>query len=408
MPIDFILAWRNIWRNRRRTLITVGGVLFAVVLSIFSQSLNRGSHEIMLDNMIRFGTGYLQLQDEAYRDEPSLDNSFTWEAATARRVAAAHPRTGQLLPRIETFMLAAGDQATRGSLVVGIDADAEQRFNGLTDRISAGRFFTPDKPEVVVGQGLARRLQLTTGDTLALIGQGRFGMSASGLFEIVGIIKHPLREQDDQIVYLPIDVARQLLSAEGQITTLLVAPERASETEAIATALRRTFKDDGIRVLTWPELMPELLNLLRLDMAGSYLLSGILYIVIGFGFYATVLTMTLERLREFGTLISLGMKRTRLIRVIFLETLSISLIGVAAGLTLAWLVLFYFRLYPIRLRGDLAATVIDMGWEPILPVSFAANIFFSQGVIVFVLALVISLYPLLKIIRLDILTAARS
>lgn len=408
MPIDFILAWRNIWRNRRRTLITVGGVLFAVVLSIFSQSLNRGSHEIMLDNMIRFGTGYLQLQDEAYRNEPSLDNSFTWEATTARRVAAAHPRTGQLLPRIETFMLAAGDQATRGSLVVGIDADAEQRFNGLTDRISAGRFFTPDKPEVVIGQGLARQLQLTTKDTLALIGQGRFGMSASGLFEIVGIIKHPLREQDDQIVYLPIDVARQLLSAEGQITTLLVAPERASETEAIATALRRTFKDDGIRVLTWPELMPELLNLLRLDMAGSYLLSGILYIVIGFGFYATVLTMTLERLREFGTLISLGMKRTRLIRVIFLETLSISLIGVAAGLTLAWLVLFYFRLYPIRLRGDLAATVIDMGWEPILPVSFAANIFFSQGVIVFVLALVISLYPLLKIIRLDILTAARS
>ncbi len=408
MTIYLKLAWRNIWRNRRRTLITVSAIMFAVVFAIFGQSLNRGSHEIMIDNMTRFNTGYLQLQDRRFNNEPSLDNSFAYDAQLESRINRAHPQIELMLPRIETFMLAADEEATRGAMVKGIEPEKEQLFNNLEQRLVNGRFFTSAQQEAVIGQGLAERLRLGVGGTLALIGQGRFGMSASGLFTVVGIVDHPLREMNDRIVYLSLATAQELLAAEGYITNLLLVPERPRDTDRIAVALRHEFTAADLQVLTWPELMPELLDLLRFDMAGSYLMSAILYVVIGFGFFGTVLTMTLERLKEFGILLSVGMQRLRLAIVVFLETLWISLLGVGCGLAAAWLVLLYFHFNPIELTGNMAQTVIDMGWEPILPVSFAPELFYTQGIIVFILAMLVFIYPLVKIARLNVLAAARS
>lgn len=408
MSSYFKLAWRNIWRNRRRTIITVLAVVFAVLLSVLAQSLNRGSHEIMVDNMTRYNTGYLQLQDYRYRDEPSLDNSFAFDETVLERAEKADPRILMALPRIETFMLATNDQSTRGAIVLGIEPEKEHRLNALRDRKTRGRFFEPRQQAAVLGEGLARRLDLGVGDTLALIGQGRFGMSASGLFEIVGLVEHPIREMNDQIVYLPMLTAQELLSAEGYVTALLFLPERARDTDSIATALRAEFDGEELRVYTWPELMPELLSLIRFDMAGAYLMSAILYVVIGFGFFATVLTMTMERLKEFGILLSVGMKRSRLALVVFLETLCISILGVGFGLLAALLANYYLYLNPIQLTGDLADAVMDMGWDAVLPVSFAPELFYHQGIIIFLMAMMVFLYPLIKIARMEILEAARS
>lgn len=402
------LAWRNIWRNRRRTLITVCAIMFAVVLSVFTQSLNHGSHDKMIDNMARYNTGYLQLQDYRYDDEPSLDNTFIYDETIKERAENADPRIEIILPRIETFMLAANDQTTRGAIVSGIDLEKEHQFNAIRDRKTNGRFFEPGEKAAVIGEGLAGRLELGVGDTLALIGQGRFGMSASDLFEIVGLVNHPVRELNNQMVYLPLQTAQILLSAEGYVTALLFAPERVRDTDAIAASLQAEFKEDDMRVFTWPELMPELLDFIRFDMAGAYLMSTILYVVIGCGFFGTILTMTMERLKEFGILLSIGMKRLRLAVVIFFETLLISFIGVITGLIAAYLLLFYFHMNPIELTGDAAEALIEMGWEPILPVTFAPGLFYTQGVIVFILAMVVFLYPLVKIARMNILEASRS
>lgn len=408
MTIYLKLAWRNIWRNRRRTIITISAIMFAVVLSVFGQSLNRGSYDVMIDNMTRFNTGYLQLQDDRFHPEPSLDNSFIFDATVSARINSVTPQISLILPRIETFMLAANEESARGTIVMGVEPEREQLFNQLQERLVQGRFFTAGEPAAVIGEGLARRLHLDTGDTIALIGQGRFGMSASGLFTIVGMIDHPLREMNDQIIYLSLTSAQELLSAEGYITNLILVPRYPRDTELIATSLRNQFAADEMRVFTWPELMPELLDLMRFDMAGSYLMSAILYVVIGFGFFGTVLTMTLERLKEFGILLSVGMKRSRLALVLFLETLWISLLGVLCGLVVAWLVLGYFYFYPIELTGNLAQTMIDMGWEPVLPVSFAPELFYRQGFIVFALVMLVFTYPLIKVARLNILAAARS
>lgn len=409
MLLYFKLAWRNIWRNKRRTLITVTSITFAVMFAVVMRSIAEGSYEQMLDNMARFHTGFVQVQDFRFDDEPSLDNAMPFNDELAAKVSSADEHIDFLVPRIETFMLAAGDNITRGGMVLGVDPDREHRLNGVKDQLVAGRFFEPGDETLVLGEGFARRLDVAIGDTLVLLGQGRFGMTAAGKYTISGLISHPITEMDNQIVYISLPDAQWLLSAEGRITSLLVTPTRPRYFEEVAASLREELSnEDELRVLTWPEMMPELLQAIEFDRAGQYVIMGILYIVIGFGLFGTVLTMTLERLREFGVLLSVGMQRLQMATVVFIETLLISIIGVLSGFVVSYILLIYFYHNPIQLTGDAAETMLEFGFEPVFPVSLAPELFYGQMVIVFLIALVICLYPAVKLYRLNILEAARS
>lgn len=388
-------------------MITVSAIAFAVIVSVLLQSLNRGSYEMMIDRMVSFNTGYLQIQDFRYDDEASLDNAFFYDEELRERVLHADDRIRKILPRLQTFMLAANGASARGAMVFGIDPEKEDRFNDLKRYRTEGRFFELDEQAAVLSQGMADRLQLTVGDTLVLLGQGRFGMSASGLFKITGLMDHPIREMNNQAVYLPLNTAQEFLSAEDHLTALMIAPEQERQTESVAAALRQALRhDDELVVFTWPELMPELLDLMEFDLAGPRLMTVILYVVIGFGFFGTILTMTMERIREFGVLLSVGMRRVRLAAVVFLETLFICLMGAITGVILSLGLIALID--PIRLSGRAAQAVIDMGFEPVLPLSYAPDQFYTQGIYVFLIAMLVFLFPLWKLFRLNIIEAARS
>ena len=402
------LAWRNIWRNKRRTMITVSSIMFAVVCALFIESLERGAHNQMIDNMTSFHTGHIQVQDYRYDDEPSLDNSFFFDDEFSRRLKSLNDNIQYVVPRIETFMLAAGSEQTRGAMVLGIDPDAEQQLNELQDRITQGRFFEPGDGSVVVGEGLAGRLNLALGDSLVLLGQGKFGMTASGLFEINGLVNHPIREMNNQVVYISIPDAQWLLSADEHITNLLITPVHSGYTNEIAADLHSDLTNEEMRVLTWREMMPDLIDAIEFDAMQTRFMMGILYVVIGFGIFGTILTMTLERMREFGILLSVGMQRAKLSIVVFIETFFISILGILAGYGLGSLVLLYFFYNPIQLSGDMEDLILEFGFEPILPVAFDPEIYFWQGLIIFIITTIICLYPSLKIARLSILDAART
>jgi putative ABC transport system permease protein len=400
------LAWRNIWRNKRRTLITVSSIMFAVVFALFVESIERGAHDVMIDNMTQFHTGYMQVQDYRFEDEPSLDNAFYYDEFFSERITGIE-EIDYIAPRIETFMLAAGEEITRGAFVLGIDAEKEHRLNELKDRLTQGRFFEPGDGTVVMGEGLADRLNLAVGDSLVLLGQGRFGMTASGLFEISGMIRHPTREMNNQLVYLSLPDAQWMLSAEEHITGLLVTPNDVRDTESIAERLQAELDDNELAVLTWREMIPELVEALEFDRATTRIMMGILYVVIGFGIFGTILTMTLERLREFGILLSVGMQRIKLALVVFIETFFITILGVLAGFVLGIFPILYFHYNPIELGGDMEDLVADWGIEPVMPAAIAPDIFLWQGLIIFILTTFICFYPTIKIITLNILDASK-
>jgi putative ABC transport system permease protein len=401
------LAWRNLWRNTRRTWITVFSVVFAIVLAVFLESMDRGSQESMVGNVVRFSTGFIQIQDSLYKEEPFMDNSMYYDAQLEEYLLQEFSDVAYTIPRIESFALAAGELKSRVAMISGIDPEMEHRFNSIQNRLTQGVFFTDDEMEVVIGEGLAKNLDLKVGDTLVLLGQGFQGMTAAGKFFIAGTIKHPVPEMNEMMVFMKIEDAQWFFSAYDRLTSLIIAPVNPNRHIRLANELKKSDELSDYTIYTWEELQPELVRTVEFDQAGTFIFLLILYVVIAFGIFGTILTMTLEREREFGVLISVGMHRWKLSLVVFIETLIINFMGVLIGLVLSLPVVIYFYLNPIPLGEEMGNLMAEYGMEAVLAFSLDPQIFYQQGIMIFFISMLIVLYPMSRIISLDVLSAAR-
>lgn len=398
-----ILAWRNLWRNKKRSLITISSVLFAVFLAIMSDSMQRGSYERMIDSMVKYSTGYIQIQDVLYEEEPSINNSLLFDEALEDLLQKHADQIDYYVPRIQNFALAATESQTRGTNVMGIDPEIESKLNELRDDLIDGEFITSNDQDIMLADGLAGILGVNVGDSIVLLGQGFQGSTAAGLYRVKGIVELKVPEMSNNTIYMSLPAAQWFYMADDRLTSLIVMPRNPRYTTQLAQGLRAGIDQEWYAVLTWEQMLKDLLALMKFDMAGSMVMMGILYIVIAFGLFGTILTMMIERQREFGMLISLGMKRSRLASVVFMESIFISLSGIIAGVLLAIPLVLYFYYNPVPLTGEMAETMAEYGFEPILPFSANPALFYNQAKIVLVLAFVVGIYPILKVFQLDIM-----
>ncbi len=403
MKILLKLAWRNLWRNRKRSLITISSVFFAVLLSIVMTSMQEGSYERMIESLVRYSTGYIQIQDVLYEEEPSIDNSLVFDEQIHHSLNQLSEDIEFYVPRIQNFALAATKNQTRGTLVLGIEPDKENRLNNLLDNMIAGEFITSSDNQIVIASGLSNIMGLRVGDTLILLGQGLHGATAAGRYRIKGIVNLRLPEINNNTIYMPLTEAQWFFMAEDRLTSLIIMPHDPDHTNRIASELQASLDNEWFSVLTWKHLLADFLSLMEFDRAGGRVMSIILYIVITFGLLGTIITMMIERQKEFGMLISLGMNRMRLALVCFLETLFISGAGVVAGVAASVPVVGFFYFNPIPLHGDMAQTMLDYGFEPIMPFSTDPGIFLTQAAIIVVLSVLVGLYPIYRVYRLNII-----
>lgn len=407
MKTFITLAWRNIWRNKRRSYINIASVLFAVLLAIAADSFERGSYELMIDNMVKFSTGYIQVQDVLYDEEPSIDNAMLYDEALQEKLDEFGSDIEYTVPRIQNFALAATDNRTRGAFIMGIDPKSEDRFNKLSENLVEGEFLKDGDRAVMLAAGFSDILGLGIGDTLILIGQGFQGVSAAGMFPVKGIVKLSVPDMNNNTVYMPIATAQWFYGAEGRLTSLIIMPVKPAQTTRLTNSLNKNLDGEWYVAHNWQYLLSDLLKMMKMDMAGSRMITYILYIVIGFGLFGTVLTMMLERLKEFAMLISIGMKRYQLAIVCFFETLFMSFIGVIVGTVLTYPILLYFNINPIPLKGEMAELIEEYGFEAVMPTSVTPDIFINQIIIVFLLALIIGLFPVYKVFRLKVVDAVK-
>jgi ABC-type lipoprotein release transport system permease subunit len=399
------LAWRNIWRNKNRSLITISSVLFAVMLAIVMSSIQMGAFENLIRNVVSFYTGYVQVHKAGYWEEQLIDNGFT-DTPGLRDKLTGVPGINGIVPRLETFMLASSETFTHGVLVVGAEPESEDKLTGLSSKIKEGGYFNTGDKSVLLGEGLARKLELRVNDTLVLIGQGYHGVTAAGKYPVKGLISFGSPELNDRTVFMPITAAREMLGAENIVTAYVLNLDDPSALGEIVEAFRLRL-GDNYEVMSWQEMLPEIQQHIESDRIGFYIMIGILYVIIAFGIFGTVIMMTKERQYEFGVLTSIGMKRRLLGIVVVLETSFISIIGVAAGMLLSIPVVYYFSKYPIRLSGEMAEAYRIYGFEAILPTSTDISHFYTQAAIVLCISLIISLYPFIKVLNINPLEAMR-
>lgn len=401
------MAWRNIWRNKRRTLITAGSILFAVLFASLMEALQKGAWNNMINNVVSFYTGYAQIHTNGYWEDQSIDKAFEWKP----ELVSLTEEVGEIeraLPRLESFALAASEDLNAGAMIVGIDPVQENKMTQLEDRLVEGTYLGEHDKAALVGAGLAERLKLSLGDTLILISQGYRGVNAADLFPIKGIVKFGSPELNKQIVYLPLVHAQNFYGAEGLITSVALQINGQDEVEAATSILKSQMDTTVYEIMDWKELMPDLLQAKALDSAGNYIVYFILYMIIAFGIYGTILMMTKEREYEFGVLTAIGMRRWKLMIIIWVETIFLGILGTVAGVLASIPVVYYFKKYPIRFSGEYAGTLEKFGFEPIFPAEFNIQIFLTQALIVFIVTALLGLYPWWKIRKMKPVEAMRA
>lgn len=402
----FRMAWLNIWRNRRRTMITAASVFFAVLMATIMRSATLGVYDSMIDNFVTFSSGYVQVHQKGYWEDKTIDNSFVPPADMASRVPSG---TEKILPRLESFALASGAVRTKGTMVSGIDPLLEKPVMRLHEKLIAGTYpLKQDADWALVAEGLARHLKVGVNDTLVLIGQGYRGSSAAGRFRIAGIVQLGSPQLNDNMVYLPLRRAQLMYGADSLVTSLSVVISQPGATGQAARNLRASFDTTGYEVMTWMQMFPELDQFIRADSSGHIIIIGILYLIISFGIFGTLLMMAVERTHEFGILVALGMHRRKIALMLMIESMYLTLLGCALGMLCGYLLVNLYASHPIQLTGQIREMYLRYGIEPVISLSSRSEVFTYQGAAILIIGLVLSLYPGWRVMKLKPVQAINS
>lgn len=399
------LAWRNLWRNKKRTLIAAASVFFAVILSLIMRSMQNGYYDYMIDASVRMYTGYIQVHGKNYWEKKSLDESMILDEKHLTKLENVKGLT-LTVPRFETYSLVSHGNKTKVVQITGINPEQENQLTNLKEKVVSGNYLSDSSKGIILAQGLAEILKVQVGDSVVIYGQGYHGVTAATQVKIIGLVKFTLPELNKSFTYLSLSYAQWLFSAPDRLTSLSIMIDNPKNIKDIKTKIRNIF-DNNYEVMDWAELSPELVQSIQIDNASGIIMLGILYIVIAFGIFGTIMMMTAERIKEFGILVSVGMKKWKLGLVTIIETLFISFIGVLGGILISIPLLLYLHANPIPLTGEYAEAILAFGYEPILPFSVNPGIFFAQFWTVLAISLVSAIYPVLYIRKLKPVKALR-
>jgi ABC-type lipoprotein release transport system permease subunit len=400
------LAWRNLWRNKRRTFITIASVFFAVFLAILMRGFKHGAWVYLINNVLHSYTGFIQIHEKGYWDNKTFDYSMAANDSIFAKVKGIKQIKG-IIPRLESFSLASSGDKTKGVITVGVDPNLENEFTELDKKIVSGRYFTNQDTGVLLSERLSKYLGLKVNDSIVLLSQGYQGMGANGIYKILGIVRLPSPEFDNQMVYLPLPLAQEYYSAQGRITSLVIDLKYPQDMDIAIKKISKTINLNTYEVMSWKEMLIELYQQYVSNEGSGFIVISLLYLIVGFGVFGTILMMIAERKHEFGIMITVGMQRRRLMWLVSTELAFICLIGLFFGFLGSIPIVAYFHFYPIHMGTAMAKSYAAFGLEPILPTAWQLDYMLQQVYIVSGIVLLVLIYPLYSVYKLDLTKAMR-
>jgi putative ABC transport system permease protein len=423
-----IIAWKNIWRNKRRTLITTASVMFAVFFAILMRSVQDGAFNRTLDNIIQMHIGHLQIHARGYWDDKSPESLFEYNN-TIEKAIADIPHVQKIYKRLETFAFISTGEQTKVAAFMGVEPEVEYRSLNVKHTLILGSFITGNDSAIVLSEGLAYFLKVITYDTIitkqqnsridtiikprflqdsvAVISRGYRGESAAAMFRVKGIVKLLNPDLNKRMVYAPLKVTQSFLSAPNMLSSLAMVVESKDEVPTIKGMLKKQLNQDEYEVMTWDEMMQEYVQLIESKRSSGTLMMLILYALIGFGIFGTVVMLTNERRKEFAVMVSIGMRKTRLITTVLFELFYMGILEIFAGMLLSLPILAYWFYHPIRFYGETARAIENYGWEAILPVEIRIEVFIWQAITVLILFGISAFFPINRIRKMDVVKTIR-
>jgi putative ABC transport system permease protein len=408
MTLILRMAWRNIWRHKRRTWLTATAMIFSNVLLVFMIALQFGSYDMMIDNTLKMFSGHLQVQAEGYQDNPKLRTSIPGIQSLAGRLREALPGA-RIAPRAAGFALASSEQRSFGVEVVGVEPASEPGVSSIPGMIAEGRYLEDaDSAAIVIGAAMARNLKVRIGDELTLLGSGRDGSFAAGIVNIVGIFDSGSTDMDRALAEVPLPYFQDIFSMRGHGNSIAIAvDELVDVAPAKAAAAQAVPGEAGLTVLDWNALHPGLRQAIQADLSSAWFMYSVLVILVGFSVLNTQLMSVLERTREFGVITALGIRPGKLASLVMQETALMALIGLALGLFFGWLLTLYFHAHGFSYPGmEELAERFNLPGKMYPSITFGSMLLGPS--VVFLFCLLASVYPALRLFRLHPVEAMRT
>jgi ABC-type lipoprotein release transport system permease subunit len=400
------MAWRNIWRNKRRTLITAASILFAVFFAIIMRSIQLGTYKNMIDNVVQAYTGYIQIFDHRFKKDETIEHTMDYSKDLMNNILSDE-NVSIAVPRLESFALASTGSQTKGVMVVGTDPYQEDLLTRLSKKLVDGTYLNAGDRGILVSERLAHYLKAQSGDTVVLISQGYHGVGAADQYVVQGIIRFPSPDLDNKLIFMDLPLCQEFYSASNKISSIslnLMNDKRMNGT--VDQIQKKLGKDYDVR--SWKKILTQLVQQIEGDNIGGLIMLAILYMIVGFGVFGTVQMMTAERRKEFGVMIAVGMQKTRLGGIIIMEMVFLGLLGALGGILLSLPIVFSLYKNPITLSGEMAESIAAYGMEPIMPAAWQADYFFSQTGIVLLIVGFAIFFPVLSVTRLEVGKALRA
>jgi ABC-type lipoprotein release transport system permease subunit len=372
-------------------------------LALISLGIADGFHNQMIRNAVRLGSGNLTVEHEAYPDEPSNDKLVA-EASVLREGIRRIRGIRNVSERIIVMGLIYTADNSAGVAILGVDPSSDMTRKTLEPKIIKGRYLKDkEKRGVLIGADLARRLETSVGGKAVVTAQDASGQISSQLVRVRGVFRTGIDEMDGYLAQVSLPLARALLGVSEGATQLAVFLENEKDQAKIKREIEPLVSGSKTAVFDWQDVMPDLVLFVQMDNAGNYIFMGIIMVVVALGILNTVLMSVLERTREFGLMVALGMDPRRLLVLVVLETTFLSLFALGLGALLGFGAHLYFSTYGLDMgfASQEQLTAAGAVFDSVLYSELApVRVLLLVG-IVFGVTLVVGIYPAVRASRVD-------
>ena len=383
--------------------MTILAIVFATMLLVFMLSFQFGSYDTMINTVVKIHTGHVQVQAEGYRDKMDV-RLVVPNPGAVDDVIKDIPGIEAYTSRANAFSLVSSSDRTYGVLLTGIDPEREAKVSTLKKLVQRGEYLAQEDTDMaLVGELLARNLKVDIGDELVALGQGRDGSVAASVLKVKGIFSSGEDKFDRNSVQMPLGYFQDVFSMRGAVHEMVVLGRSLEDVKKIKKELGagvRSIDNDGnLVVLDWAELMPGIVQSIKLDLVSGLIMYVILIVVVAFSILNTFLMAIFERTREFGVLMAIGMTPGRLMKSLFLESATITLIGIILGIISGGMITWYYQVHGILISG--ASELLSQYGLPerMYPQLSVLSVSIGAG-IVLIITILTAIYPVLKVRRL--------
>ena len=386
------MAWRNVWRNRRRTIVTVSAMSFALFVMILYSAMMEGYLEGMERSILDLEVGDLQVFAGDFRENPSL---YTVIEKPEELIAPLSADGFTASARLLAFGLAAAGESSAAVSFRGVDVEQDATVSNVYEEVAEGRWLDPgDLEGVVLGRRLARILGVGVGDEIVVLTQGSDGAMAYDLYDVRGILRGIADATDRSGVFLNQSALRALLEVPTGVHQIIV--RRPHEVDLAQAAARVAGVAPDLDVQTWRQLMPTLSSLLESSRSAMLMMSIIMYVAIGMLVLNAMLMAVFERIRELGVLKALGVGPFEVLRLILLESGIQTALAMAAGTLCAIPVILYLQVTGLDLQSLAGVSVMGIAMDPIWRAVVTVEVFTTPVVMLAIVVLLAVLYPAIK------------